>query len=39
MLSSYWLAHLYLMKKSSKVLLYFGSVCGMMKYLPASRNP
>ena len=31
MLSSYWLAHFYLMKKSSKVLLYFSSGCGMKK--------
>ncbi len=39
MLSSYWLAHFHLMKKSAKVQLYFSSVCGMMKFLPASRNP
>jgi hypothetical protein len=32
MLSSYWLAHFHLMKKSAKVQLYFGSVCGMMKF-------
>jgi hypothetical protein len=32
MLSSYWLAHFYLMKKSSKLQLYFGSGCGMMKF-------
>ncbi len=31
-LSSYWLAHFYLMKKSAKVLLYFGLDCGMMKF-------
>jgi hypothetical protein len=31
MLSSYWLAHFHLMKKSAKVQLYFGSGCGMMK--------
>ncbi len=29
-LSSYWLAHCYLMKKSTKVALYFGLDCGMM---------
>ncbi len=28
-LSTYWLAHFYLMKKSAKVLLYFGLNCGM----------
>jgi hypothetical protein len=39
MLSSYWLAHFHLMKKSAKVQLCFGSGCGMMKFLPASRNP
>ena len=32
-LSSYWLAHWYLMKKSSKVQLFFSSDCGMMKFL------
>jgi hypothetical protein len=32
MLSSYWLAHFHLMKKSAKVQLYFGSGYGMMKY-------
>jgi hypothetical protein len=32
MLSSYWLAHFHLMKKSSKVQLYFGSGCGMMTF-------
>ncbi len=31
MLSSYWLAHFHLMKKSAKVQLFFGSGCGMMK--------
>jgi hypothetical protein len=31
--SSYWLAHFYLMKKSEKVLLYFGLDCGMLKFL------
>ncbi len=29
-LSSYWLAQFYLMKKSAKVLLYFGLDCGML---------
>jgi hypothetical protein len=29
---SYWLAHFYLMKKSAKVLLYFGLYCGMLKF-------
>jgi hypothetical protein len=32
MLSSYWLAHFNLMKKSPKVQLYFGSGYGMMKF-------
>jgi hypothetical protein len=32
MLSSYWLAHFHLMKKSAKVELYFGSGCGMMTF-------
>jgi hypothetical protein len=32
MLSSYWLVHFRLMKKSAKVQLYFGSGCGMMKF-------
>ncbi len=30
-LSFYWLAHLYLMKKSAKMLLYFGLDCGMLE--------
>ena len=30
-LTSYWLAHFYLMKKSTKVLLYFGLDCGMLE--------
>jgi hypothetical protein len=34
-LSSYWLAHFYLMKKSAKVLLYFGLDCGIL-YLQAA---
>jgi hypothetical protein len=32
MLSSYWLAHFHLMKKSAKVQLYFGLGYGMMKF-------
>ncbi len=32
MLSSYWLAHFHLMKKSAKVQLYFGLGCGMMEF-------
>jgi hypothetical protein len=32
MLSSYWLVHFHLMKKSAKVQLFFGSGCGMMKF-------
>ncbi len=32
MLSSYWLAHFHLMKKSAKVQLYFGLGCRMMKF-------
>jgi hypothetical protein len=31
-LSSYWLAHFYLMKKSAKVLLCFGLDCGMLEF-------
>ncbi len=31
-LSSYWLAHFYLMKKSAKVLLYFGLDCRMLEF-------
>jgi hypothetical protein len=31
-LSSYRLAHFYLMKKSAKVLHYFGLDCGMLKF-------
>ncbi len=31
-LSSYWLVHCYLMKKSTKVALYFVLDCGMMKF-------
>ncbi len=31
-LSSYWLAHFYLMKKSAKVQLYFGLDCGMLEF-------
>ncbi|MFN9685701.1 MAG: hypothetical protein ACK583_10635, partial [Cyanobacteriota bacterium] len=31
-LSSYWLVHCYLMKKSTKVYLYLGSDCGMMEF-------
>ncbi len=31
-LSSYWLAHFYLMKKSTKVLHYFDLDCGMLKF-------
>ena len=31
-LSSYWLAHFRLMKKSAKVQLYFGLGCGMMEF-------
>jgi hypothetical protein len=40
-LSSYWPAHFYLMKKSAKVLLYFGLDCGMMEfftYEPQSKE-
>jgi hypothetical protein len=35
-LSSYWLAHFYLMKKSAKVLLYFVLDCGMLEFLTDS---
>ncbi len=31
-LSSYWLAHFYLMKKSTNVLIYFGLDCRMLKF-------
>jgi hypothetical protein len=32
-LSSYWLAHFYLIQKSAKVLHYFGLDCGMLEFL------
>ncbi len=38
-LSSYWLAYFYLMKKSAKVLLYFGLDAGCWDSLLTSRNP
>ncbi len=38
-LSSYWLAHCYLMKKSTKVQLFFGSDCGMMKFFTLKPQP
>ncbi len=38
-LSSYWLAHFYLMKKSAKEVLYFGSDCGMMKFVTFKPKP
>ncbi len=38
-LSSYWLAHCYLMKKSTKVRLFFGSDCGMMKFFTLKPQP
>jgi hypothetical protein len=31
-LSSYWLAHFYLPKKSAKRIHYFGLDCGMLEY-------
>jgi hypothetical protein len=31
-LSSYRLVHFYLMKKSAKVLLYYGLDCGMLEF-------
>jgi hypothetical protein len=31
-LFSYWLAHICLLKKSAKVMLYFALDCGMLKY-------
>jgi hypothetical protein len=34
-LSSHWLSHLYWLKKSAEVLLYFGLDCGLL----TSRNP
>jgi hypothetical protein len=34
-LSAYWLAHFYLMKKSAHVLLYFGLDCGILGPFPA----
>ncbi len=40
-LSSYWLAHFHLMKKSAKVQLYFGLDCGMIEFftcLPQSKE-
>jgi hypothetical protein len=38
-LSSHWLAHFHVMKKSAKVQLYYGMDCGMMGFLLMSRNP
>ncbi len=38
-LSSYWLAHCYLMKKSTKGQLFFGSDCGMMKIFTLKPQP
>jgi hypothetical protein len=38
-LSSYWLAHFYLMKKSAKELLYFCLDCGMMKFFNFKPQP
>ncbi len=38
-LSSYWLVHFYLMKKSAKGLHYFGLDCGMLEFSLTSRNP
>ncbi len=35
-LSSYWLAHFYLMKKSAKVLHYFCLDCGMLEFFKNS---
>jgi hypothetical protein len=37
-LSSYWLAHSYLMKKSAKVIQYFGLDCGMMEFFKYSTH-
>jgi hypothetical protein len=37
-LSSYWLAHFYLMKKSAKVLHYFGLDCGMLEFFKYSSH-
>ncbi len=36
-LSSYWLALFYLMKKSAKVLLYFGLDCRMLEFFTHER--
>jgi hypothetical protein len=36
-LSSYWLAHFYLLKISAKGLHYFGLDCGMLEYSIYSR--
>ncbi len=38
-LSSYWLAHCYLMKKSTKVQLFFGLDCGMMYFFTYKPQP
>ncbi len=38
-LSSYWLGHVYLMKKSAKVLYYSGLDCGMLEFCTHIRNP
>ncbi len=39
LLSSYWLVHFYLMKKSTKVLLCFGLIAGCWNSLLTSHNP
>jgi hypothetical protein len=38
-LSSYWLEHFHLMKKSTKVRLYFGLDCGMMEFFTYEPQP
>ncbi len=36
--SSYWLSHCYLLKKSAKVLLYFGLNCGLLVFFKYSTH-
>jgi hypothetical protein len=38
-LSSYWLAHCYLIKKFTKVQLFFGLDCRMMKFFTLKPQP
>ncbi len=37
-LSSYWMSHFYLLKKSAEVLLYFGLDCGLLVFFMYSTH-